>query len=127
MSCCRDKSPELFHERVRTRGQCLGGLRPCPFVSCKWHLYLDIIRYHKIKINHESEGEEDIADVLLRMPETCALDVADRGPHTLNDIGIYMGLTRERIRQIEAKAIRKLQHPVRARKLEGFLDHKTAS
>jgi len=31
-------------------------------------------------------------------------------------------VTRERVRQVEAKAIRKLQHPVRARKLEGFLD-----
>ena len=30
-----------------------------------------------------------------------------------------------RVRQVEAKAIRKLQHPVRSRKLEGFLDHKT--
>jgi RNA polymerase primary sigma factor len=35
-------------------------------------------------------------------------------------------VTRERVRQVEAKAIRKLQHPVRARKLEGFLDNLSA-
>ena len=39
----------------------------------------------------------------------------------VQEIGRRLGITRERVRQVEAKAIRKLQHPVRARKLEGFL------
>jgi len=39
-------------------------------------------------------------------------------------VGRIFRVTRERVRQIEAKAIRKLQHPVRSRKLEGFLDKK---
>ena len=42
---------------------------------------------------------------------------------TLDAIGKKYGITRERVRQVEAKAIRKLQHPVRSRKLEGFMDH----
>ena len=42
--------------------------------------------------------------------------------YTLEEIGRIFKVTRERVRQIEAKAIRKLQHPIRARKLEGFLD-----
>ena len=41
--------------------------------------------------------------------------------HTLEEVGHIFKVTRERVRQVEAKAIRKLQHPVRARKLEGFL------
>jgi RNA polymerase primary sigma factor len=41
----------------------------------------------------------------------------------LEEVGKIFKVTRERVRQIEAKAIRKLQHPVRARKLEGFLDN----
>jgi len=42
--------------------------------------------------------------------------------YTLKDIGRIFRLTRERVRQIEAKALRKLQHPVRSRRLEGFLE-----
>jgi RNA polymerase primary sigma factor len=42
--------------------------------------------------------------------------------HTLEEVGQKFGLTRERIRQIEAEALAKLRHPVRARKIRGFLD-----
>jgi len=42
--------------------------------------------------------------------------------YTLEEVGRIFNVTRERVRQIEAKAVRKLQHPVRSRKLEGFLD-----
>ena len=52
--------------------------------------------------------------------------IGDGYTYTLEEVGRIFKVTRERIRQIEAKAIRKLQHPVRARKLEGFLDHKSA-
>ncbi|MEW6355469.1 MAG: RNA polymerase sigma factor RpoD [Planctomycetota bacterium] len=42
--------------------------------------------------------------------------------YTLEEVGRIFNVTRERVRQIEAKAVRKLQHPVRSRRLEGFLD-----
>jgi hypothetical protein len=100
---------ESFHERVRTRGECQGGFRPCPFVSCKWHLYLDLKKKGGFKINHPPKDGETVVDVLLRMPDTCALDVADRGPHTLEDVGNRFGLTRERIRQIQEISFRKIR------------------
>jgi RNA polymerase primary sigma factor len=48
--------------------------------------------------------------------------IGDGYTYTLEEVGRIFRVTRERVRQIEAKAVRKLQHPVRARKLTGFLD-----
>ncbi len=47
--------------------------------------------------------------------------LADGTSHTLEEVGQYFGVTRERIRQIEAKALRKLRHPIRSRKLRDYL------
>jgi RNA polymerase primary sigma factor len=52
--------------------------------------------------------------------------IGDGQTYTLEEVGRIFRVTRERVRQIEAKAIRKLQHPVRSRKLEGFLDARMA-
>jgi RNA polymerase primary sigma factor len=43
--------------------------------------------------------------------------------HTLEEVGQQFSVTRERIRQIEAKALRKLKHPTRSRKLRSFLEN----
>ncbi len=48
--------------------------------------------------------------------------IGDGYTYTLEEVGRIFKVTRERVRQVEAKAIRKLQHPVRSRKLEGFVD-----
>jgi hypothetical protein len=89
-------------ERPKTRADCLEGARPCPFVSCKHHLYLDVSsRTGAIKVNFPD------LDV-WEMTETCALDVADRGGTTLEEVGAIMNLTRERIRQVEVKGLAKL-------------------
>ncbi len=48
--------------------------------------------------------------------------IGDGYTYTLEEVGRIFKVTRERVRQVEAKAIRKLQHPVRSRKLAGFLD-----
>jgi RNA polymerase primary sigma factor len=46
----------------------------------------------------------------------------DDRPRTLEEVGVEFKVTRERIRQIEAKALRKLRHPSRSRKLKDYLD-----
>jgi RNA polymerase primary sigma factor len=48
--------------------------------------------------------------------------IGDGYTYTLEEVGRIFKVTRERVRQIEAKAVVKLQHPIRARKLEGFLE-----
>ena len=52
--------------------------------------------------------------------------IGDGYTYTLEEVGRIFKVTRERVRQVEAKAIRKLQHPVRARRLEGFLERRLA-
>ena len=53
--------------------------------------------------------------------------LGDGYTYTLEEVGRIFKVTRERVRQIEAKAVRKLQHPVRSRQLKGFLDGLAAS
>ncbi len=77
--------------------------------------------------------KERIADVLealnYREREIIRLryGLADGYAYTLEEVGKIFSVTRERVRQIEAKAVRKLQHPVRSRKLCGFLDERMAT
>jgi hypothetical protein len=95
--------PEEAYWKPRTRAECAEGPRPCPFVSCKHHLYIDVSpRTGAIKLNFPDLEVWDLG-------ESCALDVADRGGTTLEDVGAIMNLTRERIRQVEVKALAKLE------------------
>ena len=98
------QDPECAYPRgvVRpvTRSECAGGQRPCPFVSCKFHLKLDVTVRGGVMDNFP--GVE-----VWQMPETCALDVAERGSHSLSIVGKLVSLTRERIRQIERKALQR--------------------
>jgi len=72
--------------------------------------------------------KERLQDVLKtlseREQEVLALrfGLADGYPRTLEEVGKRFNVTRERIRQIEAKALRKMRHPTRIKKLDGFLD-----
>ncbi len=95
--------PETDYWKPRTREECVDGPRPCPFVSCKHHLFIDVsARTGAIKLNFPDLEVWDLG-------ESCALDVADRGGTTLEDVGAIMNLTRERIRQVEVKALAKLE------------------
>jgi hypothetical protein len=90
-------------ERPRTRADCQNMPRPCPFVSCEHHLYLDVNPDSgAIKLNFPH------LDV-WEMAETCSLDVADRGGITLEDVGAILNLTRERIRQVEVRGLVKIR------------------
>ncbi len=95
--------------RPKSRDDCIDGERPCPFVGCKHHLYLEVNKDNgTITFNFPSKEVEELTD-------SCALDVAARGGVTLEDVGDMFNLTRERIRQIEGKALVKLKNNHRAR------------
>lgn len=84
-------------ERPKTRGDCVDGIRPCPWASCKHHLYLDADDIGSIKFNFPHLQ-------VWEMAESCSLDIADQGEHTLEQVGDKMNFTRERSRQVEFKA-----------------------
>lgn len=94
---------DLDELRPKTRKDCDEVTRPCPWVACKYHLYLDVNpKTGSIKLNFP-----DIEP--WEMTNSCVLDIADNGQVTLEDVGKIMNLTRERIRQLEASASSKIK------------------
>lgn len=95
--------PPVDIPRPQTRAECSEEARPCPWVACKYHLYLDVNPdTGSIKINFPDLEPWELA-------ETCSLDVADRSGITLEEVGEIMNLTRERIRQVEVRGLLKLR------------------
>lgn len=95
----------LASVRPQTREDCRDGIRPCPFVSCKYHLYLDVNpRNGHVKYNFPNLEPWDL-------DESCALDIAESEPGiTLEEVGKVMNLTRERVRQVEVSGMEKIRY-----------------
>ncbi len=70
------------------------------------------------------EQLEDVLDTLTDRENVLRLrfGLDDGRTRTLEEVGKVFGVTRERIRQIEAKALRKLRHPSRSKRLKDFLE-----
>jgi hypothetical protein len=97
-------------QRPLTRAWCEDGPRPCPFVSCVHHLYLDVSGTSgAIKVNFPDVDVENLEE----LPETCSLDVAENGGETLERVANILNLTRERVRQIEARALEQVRAVLR--------------
>jgi hypothetical protein len=95
-------------QRPRIRAECMNGPRPCLFVSCKHNLYLDVNpETGSIKLNFPDKE-------IWELEYTCALDVAEKGGITLEEVGEIMNLTRERIRQVETRGLMKLREATEA-------------
>lgn len=88
--------------RPRTRGECMGREEPCPFVSCRHHLAHEMVQ----DMHENSAG--DIADAVLAMRHTCALDVADDGQQTFTDIGKAIGTSRQGARLVFNRACKRI-------------------
>ena len=95
--------PPVDIARPTNRSECREDMRPCPWVACKHHLYLDINpETGSIKINFPDLEPWELKN-------TCALDVAEKGGITLEEVGEILNLTRERIRQVEVRGLLKLK------------------
>lgn len=89
-------------EKPVTRGHCAEAVRPCPWVSCRFHLYLDVRADGVLRVNFPDREPDE-------MMASCALDLATDGPRTLEQVAGLMGMSKERARQIEEGALVKLK------------------
>jgi len=98
--------------RPRVRGDCIAGPRPCPYVACRYHLYLDVKKNGAaIKYNFPDLEVGELSD-------SCALDVADNGGNTLEVVAKLMNLVREAESRAKRVVADHLLDKVRARKRE---------
>ena len=88
-------------ERPRVRADCVDGPRPCPWVGCRHHLYLDVKPNGSIVLNRPDLEPWEL-------DESCSLDVAERGASP-GQVAVYLGVTRWRVFQLRDQARLKLQ------------------
>lgn len=100
---------DLDEQFPKTRADCKDGPRPCPWVRCRHHTYLDVTEQGGLKFNFPDLEVEDMPPEL-----SCTLDIAERSRehfketghlYEFEDIGKAMGLSAERARQILLEAL----------------------
>lgn len=96
-------APVADVQRPRTRAECDGASRPCPFVACRYNLFLDVNpKTGSIKLNFPDVDPGD-------MHASCVLDVAADGGESLEKVGELLNITRERARQLQDMGLVKLR------------------
>jgi hypothetical protein len=99
----RAETPDDGKRRLPvTRADCVDGPRPCPLVSCRYHLYLEVAPSGNVRLNFPDIPPEE-------MVVSCSLDLADEGPLTLDQLAQVMNLTRERARQVQDLALGRIE------------------
>lgn len=92
-------------DRPKTWAACRETTGPCPYVSCRHHLFLDINpKSGSVKFNFP--GKE-----LWELEETCSLRAADSA-HTLDGVADLMNMTRERVRQVEDESVERIKSSI---------------
>ena len=86
----------------------------CGGITVKPDGFFNLDAYFAVVLSTLTPREERV----LRM----RFGVGMNTDHTLEEVGLQFSVTRERIRQIEAKALRKLKHPSRSKQLKSFLE-----
>jgi hypothetical protein len=101
----------------KRRRDCPPPAELCPFIECRYHLWTDRVHRGRVMILAASSAYGDPAHF-------CALHEADRGPKTLEQVGVVYGVSRERIRQLEAESMAVLRavNPSLLRELLSVVD-----
>ena len=86
-------------DRPRMREDCMGGQRPCPWVGCRYHLYLDV-NPGAGSIRYNFPGLE-----VGQLPVSCSLDVADAGSLVAEEVAVLLNITRQGVGFIVDRAL----------------------
>lgn len=92
----------ILRARFKTRGDCADLARPCVVLHCRHHLWAEVTEHGSIRRTWPTLAPWQI-------PETCSLDVGDRGEHSLEQVAAIMGATKESVRQWERMALLKMR------------------
>jgi hypothetical protein len=94
---------DAWYAKPKTRAECANEIRPCPFVSCRHHLYLDVRdETQSIKLNFPHLEVWELED-------SCSLDVAEQGGLDLREIAELMNVSHQRIHQIGIAGMERLR------------------
>jgi hypothetical protein len=92
--------------RPKTRGEC-PTVRPCPFIGCRYNLYLDV--NGDLSANATPWMPNEVYDQPV---SNCALDIAEEDGKSLEEIAAILKITRERVRQIIESGLAKMKQQV---------------
>lgn len=114
-----DHASELTDDelkRPKTRGECVDGPRPCPWVGCRHHLYLDVNEENgSIKLNFPDKEPHELE-------VSCSLDVADDDCQSLERVGDLINVVRENIRQVEFSVMAQVKSKRHLKLLSPFVE-----
>jgi transposase-like protein len=91
--------------RPTLRSECRHASRPCPWVSCEEHALLAAVSG---PLGSELTDDQ-LTDLLAEMPYSCLADIVEERTLTLDEVAAVMGVTRERVRQLEEKGLTRLR------------------
>jgi predicted DNA-binding protein (UPF0251 family) len=102
-------------ELPASRAECADLPRPCPMVSCRFHLLLDVAKDGRLYKTHQFDehSADSVLSALESMQETCALDVAEWGGVYQEDAAKLMNMSRRWLDEVEQEAKRKAAGRIR--------------
>ena len=116
-----DAAWSVEFDRPRTTAECPPG-DYCPFVSCQFHLYLDVNQETgTLILNHPHMNVWDLEECCV-LKALAKKDLEHEDGYTLEEVGRFMGLTRERVRQIEQEIREKVRAAKEHGRLDGYFD-----